>query len=373
MMADPERLMYAMNWEDPRLELEALAVGPEDRVLAVAGAGCTALSLLGRGPRSLDAVDLSRPQLRMVALKRAAVCALPPTDAAAFLGGEPLDRATRMRQFAALALEEDDRAWWTARRRMVVAGALSRGRAERFIAILRALVRLGVHPRRRIVALFEQPTLEAQRRFYHDEWDTPRWRLLFRLLNKRVIDRALDPAFYQFVDPGNLGEQLRLRAERCLTELPVRDNYFFSCMLLGRYLPVSVAAARVDGPDGDGRPPYLQAEGADGVRRYRERLRLHHADLRQWLRAAPADSFDKLYLSNIGEWLPEPALEELLADVVRVARPGARVCDRGLMIQRPLPARLAAQLVVDEPRSAALGARDRAFLNASFRVATVHK
>jgi S-adenosylmethionine-diacylglycerol 3-amino-3-carboxypropyl transferase len=361
-MADPERLMYAMNWEDPRLELEALAIGPEDRVLAVAGAGCTALSLLGRGPRSLDAVDLSRPQLRMVALKRAAVCALPATDAAAFLGGEPLDRATRMRQFAALKLEGDDRAWWTARRRMVVAGALSHGRAERFIAILRALVRIGVHPLRRIVALFEQPTLEAQRRFYHDEWNTPRWRMLFRLLNKRVIDRGLDPAFYQFVDPGNLGEQLRLRAERCLTELPVRDNYFFSCMLLGRYLPL-----------GDGRPPYLQAEGADGVRRYGERLRLHHADLRKWMRTAPADSFDKLYLSNIGEWLPEPALEELFADVVRVARPGARVCDRGLMIHRPLPARLAAQLVVDEPRSAELGRRDRAFLNASFRVATVHK
>jgi S-adenosylmethionine-diacylglycerol 3-amino-3-carboxypropyl transferase len=341
--------MYAMNWEDPRLELEALAVGPEDRVLGIAGGGCTVLSLLARGPRSLDAVDLSRPQLDVVALKRAAVCALDRP--AAFLGGEPLDGAERLRQLERLPVE--DRARW---RPLVVRGLVGAGRAERFIALLRRLVQLAVHPRRRVEALFRQPTLEAQRRFYADEWNTPRWRLLFRLLHKRLIDRALDPAFYRFVDPGDLGEQLRRRAERCLTEQPTGDNYFLSAMLLGRYVAP---------------PPYLSPDGIDGVRRHRDKLALHHAELGAFLRAQPADRFDKLYLSNVAEWLPEPALEALCAEVVRVARPGATVTLRGLMVERPLP--LGDRLRVDAARSAELGRRERAFLNASFRVATVHK
>jgi S-adenosylmethionine-diacylglycerol 3-amino-3-carboxypropyl transferase len=350
--------MYAMNWEDPRLELEALDISAEDRVLAVAGGGCTALSLLARGPRSLDAVDLSRPQLRLVALKHAAVLALEAP--AAFLGGDPLSKDARLDQLAALPLSDEDRAFWSGRRALLAAGVILGGRAERFIAILRRLVRSVVHPRRRVEALFSQPTLEEQRRFYREKWNTRRWRFLFRLLHKRLIDRALDPAFYRFVDPGNLGEQLRTRAERCLTEQLARDNYFISAMLLGRYLP-----------DGDGRPPYLQAEGIAGVRRHRDRLLLHHAELGAFLSAQPEDRFDKIYLSNVAEWLPEPQLEALCAEVVRVARPGATVTLRGLMVERPLPAR--AGLVIDEARSAALARRERAFINASFRVATVQK
>jgi S-adenosylmethionine-diacylglycerol 3-amino-3-carboxypropyl transferase len=359
-MPDPERIMYAMNWEDPRLELEALGIGADDRVLAIAGGGCTVLSLLARGPRSLDAVDLSRPQLRVLALKRA-LCALPAGEASALLGGEPMDGRERVRQIAAL-VDEEDRAWWAARAGLLRRGVISSGRAERFIGLLRRLVGALIHPRRRIEALFEQPSLDAQARFYHEQWNTPRWRMLFRLMHKRVIDRALDPSFYRYVDPSNLGEALRRRAERCLVELPARENYFLSRMLLDRYLP-----------DPAGRPPYLTVEGVEGVRRHRDRLGLHHAALDEFTRRQPDGSFDKLYLSNIAEWLPDPALEQLLGEVVRVARNGARVCLRGLMVDRPLPARIAEQLVVDVPLSTALAARERAFINASFKVATVRK
>ena len=356
----PDRLVYAQNWEDPRLELEALAPAPGETVVAIAGGGCTALSLLARAPARVVACDLSEAQLRVTALKRAAVTALDADEALAFLGGAARRDCGRTWQRVRTALAAADRAYWDERPESIAAGVLTQGRAERFLAILAGVLRTLVHPRARVEELFAQPDLEAQRRFYRERWDTRRWRLLFKLLHKKVFDRALDPAFYRYVDPGDLGEQLRRRAERCLLELPARENYFLARMLLGTYLP-----------DPEGRPPYLQPAGAASVARHADRLELRHARVQDVLATLPPGSVDKLYLSNVAEWLNEPEREALFRSVVRAARPGAIVCWRALMVDRPVPDAVAQHLEEDSARSAALAARDRAFINAAFHVATV--
>lgn len=323
------RLMYAQNWEDPRLELKALDIDSRDRVLAVGGGGCTALSLLAQGPRRLEAVDRSEAQVRMLSLKLATVCHLPADEANRFL---------------------------------VTKGVLDQGRAERAIAWFRRIVRTLVHPRERIEQLFALGSLPQQVRFYHQHWNTRRWQWLFKLVRKGTFDRALDPAFYRHVAPGNLGRQLHQRAERCLTQMPVQENYFLSRILLGGHLPHP-----------EGRPPYLQPRGVEGVRAHRQRLGLHQRCLVDYLREERANSFDKLYLSNVGEWLGERDRLEFFEQVVRVSRPGARVCWRALMLDRPLPHTVREHLILDTQRSAELGEQDRAFLNAAFTLAEVRK
>ena len=328
-MSVPDRLMYAQNWEDPRLELQALEVDAGDRVLAIGGGGCTALSLLAEGPRRLDAVDMSAEQLRMLQLKCATVRERSADDANAFL---------------------------------LASGILDRGRAERAIGWFRRMVQAFIHPRERIEELFALDSLADQERFYRRHWNTRRWQWLFRLVRKGTFDRALDPRFYRHVAPGDLGEQLRRRAARCLTQMPVRENYFLSRILLGRHLPHP-----------DGRPPYLQPRGVEGVREYRHRLALHHRNVTEYMRDEPRDSFDKIYLSNVGEWLTEQERFELFRQLARVGRPGARVCWRALMVERPLPEAMRERFVVDAERSRKLGDEDRAFLNTAFTIAEVRK
>jgi len=319
--------MYAQNWEDPRLELQALDVQPHDRVLAIAGGGCTALSLLAEGPVRLEAVDQSRAQLEMLELKCKTVCDLTPDGANEFL---------------------------------VANGILDRGRAEKAIGAFRWIIRTLIHSRERIEELFALDSLANQVRFYHRHWNNRRWQWLFHMVRKGTFDRALDPAFYQHVAPGNLGRQLHLRAEHCLTQMPVRENYFLSRILLGGHLRHP-----------EGRPPYLQPRGVEGIRRNRSRLGLHRMGLLDYLRGQPDASFDKLYLSNVGEWLAERERIELFGQVVRVSRPGTRVCWRALMVERPLPQAFRDRIIVDVERSTELGRQDRAFLNASFTVARV--
>ena len=351
-------IIYGENFEDPKLEWEALSLGPGARIRAVAGGGCTVLSLLRSAPSALDAVDSNPDQLRLLALKRAAVVALEPDVALGFLGGAAMPG--RMTHFQAVLAQLDagDSEFWQERTETVAKGALESGRAERFVALLRRLVALFVHPVARIEALFAQADLDAQRKFFHERWDTWRWRALFALLRRRRLDAALVRGAYAHVRVSSLGEALRARAEHRLTTLPSHDNYFLSRMLLGRYLPHP-----------EGRPPYLQPEGVRAVRSHGSALALRHTDLLAWLASCPAQSYDALYLSNVPEWLPEERRVKLFREVERVARPRARVCWRALMQERGLPPEASARLVVDEAASASLERRDRAFVNAAFRVA----
>ncbi|MEO6260180.1 MAG: DUF3419 family protein [Thermoanaerobaculia bacterium] len=356
-----DRLMYAQNWEDPRLELEALQIGHDDEVIAIAGAGCTALSLLAQGPRRLHAIDRSRAQIFLLRLKLAAVRHLPAGRATHFLGGTAGNHRLAMFDSIKGQLSGETAFFWNSRREQIRRGVISQGRIERYFAFLRWLLRFA-HPQSRIEELFEQPTLQSQGQFYRHRWDTAGWRGVFLLAHQRVLGRALDPAFYQYVNARNLPQELRERAGRCITELPIRDNYFLSWILRGRY------------PDHAGaRPPYLLPGAAEKLDEYAERLETHHADLREFLRARADSSCDKFYLSNVTEWLPEEELAPFFEEILRVARDGATVCYRALMIDRPLPASVAGRFREDPARSAELAASDRAFVNVGFHVMTVTK
>ena len=43
-------LVYTQIWEDPEIDLEALALGPDNHVVAIASGGCNVLSYLTAGP-----------------------------------------------------------------------------------------------------------------------------------------------------------------------------------------------------------------------------------------------------------------------------------------------------------------------------------
>jgi S-adenosylmethionine-diacylglycerol 3-amino-3-carboxypropyl transferase len=354
-------LLYGQNWEDSAIELAALKVGADDRVIAVGGAGCTVLGLLAQRPRLVYAVDRNAAQLHLLRLKLAAVLRLAPGQATAFLGGT--EDIARLATFQMLAphLDADTARFWRSHAEKIKRGVISQGRVERYFAMIRRLLRL-IHSRRRAEQVFEQPSLEAQGRFYHDHWDTFGWRALFALAHKKLLDRVLDPAFYQYVDGRGLSRDLRERAERCMTTLPTGNNYFLSWILRGRY-----------GDSEEAWPEYLKSTASSPLQTQQGALHIVEADLAAFLGTQPDSSADKLYLSNVGEWVADRDLGPLFAEVARVARDGATVCYRALMADRPLPASVRPLFDENPAESAEFAARDRAFINVGFHVLTVRK
>ena len=70
-------LVYPQIWEDPAVDMQALALGPDDHVLTSASGGCNALSYLVGNPARITAVDLNGAHVALVKLKLAAARALP--------------------------------------------------------------------------------------------------------------------------------------------------------------------------------------------------------------------------------------------------------------------------------------------------------
>src|SRR5579863_7739623 len=69
-------LVYPQIWEDPVVDMEALALGPDHRVLAIASGGCNAFSYLTAGPAEVVAVDLNGAHVALGHLKKTALKAL---------------------------------------------------------------------------------------------------------------------------------------------------------------------------------------------------------------------------------------------------------------------------------------------------------
>ncbi len=76
-------LVYPQIWEDPRVDLEALELTPQSRIVTIASGGCNVMSYLAGDPERIVAVDLNATHIALNKLKLAALRHLP--DHAAFL------------------------------------------------------------------------------------------------------------------------------------------------------------------------------------------------------------------------------------------------------------------------------------------------
>jgi S-adenosylmethionine-diacylglycerol 3-amino-3-carboxypropyl transferase len=149
--------------------------------------------------------------------------------------------------------------------------------------------------------------------------------------------------------------------EHALTQLPVANNYFLHQMLTGSY-PAAVVG---------GMPPYLSARGADAVVAGTSSFSLVDATLTEYLRSCPDRSITGFALSNICEWLSPGEIDELFAEVARVARPGARLCFRNFVGWTDVPARWRHRIVEDTEYGDRLIARDRSLVQYRFVVCRV--
>jgi S-adenosylmethionine-diacylglycerol 3-amino-3-carboxypropyl transferase len=195
--------------------------------------------------------------------------------------------------------------------------------------------------------------LEAQGRFYADRWDTPQWRMIFRVFFNRFIlaRRGLDAAYFRFDDgSGSFAESFLRRARHAMTAIPIRGNYFLHQYVLGGYRSPEET------------PDYLREANYATIRDRLDRIEVVTADVKEWLAGRPAGSMDGFALSNICEMMDQADTARTFSQVLRVARPGARACFRNLMVPRSVPADLADRIVVDGDLSRSIRLADRSFV-----------
>lgn len=80
-------LVYAQIWEDPIVDLEALQLKCDSRIITIASGGCNALSYLSAAPAEVVAIDLNATHIALNCLKMAAAVKLDYEQFREFLEG----------------------------------------------------------------------------------------------------------------------------------------------------------------------------------------------------------------------------------------------------------------------------------------------
>lgn len=338
-------LVYAQIWEDPEVDMEALQIRPDSRVVAIASGGCNVLSYLVADPASITAVDLNTAHIALNKLKLAAAQTLP--DHAQFhrffaQADSPANIATYRAKLAPL-LDEPTRRYWEGRdligRRRI--GGFSRGIYKRgllgnFIGVAHLLARLYRIDLARILAA---PTLEAQRAVFEAELAPVFDKRFVRWLTDQpasLFGLGIPPAqFDALAGDQRMAQVLRRRLERLACDFPVAENYF-------AWQAFSRGYAR----DGQGPlPPYLQRANWQAVRERASRVQVIHANFTEHLATLPDASRDRYVLLDAQDWMTDAQLNALWQEITRTARPGARVLFRTAAQPSLLPGRLAPELL----------------------------
>lgn len=366
-------LVYAQIWEDPEIDLEALALTPSSHVVAIASGGCNVLSYLTADPARITAVDLSRAHVALNRLKLLAASRLPSWQAYHRFFAEADDAANVAAYDRLIAphLDEASRAYWEGRtihglgrRRISIfaRNAYKHGVVGRFIGLAHVVARLhGVRPR----DLLKAETLADQKRFFDEAlaplFDKPmvRWATDNRL---SLYGLGIPPAQYEALAGGrSMRAVLRERVARLACGFSLRDNYF-----------AWQAFGRSYGGEPGPLPPYLRREQFDLVRARAERVEVRLSSITDHLASLPASSRDRYVLLDAQDWMTDLQLNALWQEITRTARPGARVIFRTAAEPSLLPGRLAPELLAqwryEEALSRRLTARDRSAIYGGFHL-----
>ena len=314
-------LLYAQVREDPEVDLKALQISSRDRVLAVTSGGCTALTLLARGPESLVCLDVNPAQNALFELKWAAVRSLTLSECRQFLGVLPSRDRWKMYSSFVGILSESSRRFWNSRRRMIEAGPLYAGSTEAMLRFFAFILRRCVHAPGKVLQLFEQQGPSAQKTFYRKIWNTVKWRGLLHVAFHPFVFRAAYPkGFLRRVREDSLTREWIRKIERAFEEIPIQSNYFLSQFLSGRYLPGE-----------EGMPVYLRAEPFERIRRFSGPVTIVTQDLIDCFRRCPEGSFSKMTLSNALEWLPDAKIAGAHKALSNALAPAGRAVVRHLL------------------------------------------
>jgi len=367
-------LVYPQIWEDPEVDLEALALTPACHVVAIASGGCNVLSYLIADPARIVALDLSRAHVALNRLKLAAAQHLPSWDAFYRFFGHADTQANVAAywRFLAPRLDPETRAYWEGRRTFglgrrrisLFAHNLYRhGLFGRFIGLSHGLARLyGVDLSR----ILHARSIAEQRQFFDTalaplfdkrfvRWATGRQLSLFGL--------GIPPAQYAALGAGNdMAAILRRRVERLTCGFSLQENYF-AWQAFGR-----AYADRSAGP----LPPYLRRANFEAIRARAGRVEVLHRSFTEYLESRPGRSLDRYVLLDAQDWMSDGQLNALWRQITRTARPGARVIFRTAAEPSLLPGRVEARLLrrwrYQAELSRELGARDRSAIYGGFHL-----
>lgn len=364
-------LVYPQIWEDPVVDIDAMDLKDGEHIIAIASGGCNILSYLTAADVKVTAIDLNPAHIALNNLKMAAALHLPDYTAFHRFFAEA-DAAENVRAYFTYLQEHLDaptRKYWESRdrlgrRRVGYFGKnlYRHGLLGTFIGASHLLARIhGRNPR----LLLRAKTREEQRQIFEREL-APLFekRHIRWLMNKpsALFGLGIPPSQFEALkgNENHMAEVLYQRLERLACDFDFQDNYFAWQAFGRRY------ASGGSGP----LPPYLQRENYEVLHKRAGNVNIVHASFTEHLKSLPDASRDCYVLLDAQDWMTPEMLTGLWTEIVRSARPNARVIFRTAGEETILPGQVPDEILnrfdYDEEACRAMTLKDRSSIYGGF-------
>lgn len=367
--------VYNQIWEDPDVDIKAMRIGPETRIITIASGGCNILNYLAVGPKSVTAVDLNPNHLALTRLKIAAVKHMPDHESFFRFFGEGKDsrNVDVYHKHLEANLDPETRAYWNgklgwfSRRISMFSRDFYRfSLLGRFIGLMRVLSRMyGLDTTK----ILKATSMEEQRAIFEKDWAPVFNTWLVRwLANRPTVYYMLGIPPQQFdelagsAEGGKTAAMLRGRIEKMACDFPIEHNYF-AWQAFSRHYDTE---RRIGVPD------YLKPDTFALLRDRTDRVDVNHVIMTDFLAAKPENSFDRFVLLDAQDWMNEQQITELWREITRVSGPQARVIFRTAgeisPLERKLPAEILSQWRYEPEESHDFHRQDRSSIYGGFHI-----
>jgi len=338
---------YAQVWEDADVLNAGLQPSPGGRFLSVASAGDNVLAMLLLDPNVIDAIDLNPTQLFALELRIAAIKTLTHDQFLQLMGAK--ESAHRATLFATVAphLSVEARNFWQTQSLANKFGYANVGKFENYFRLFRQRILPLIHSKKTINELLTPKSKKERQEFYQQRWNTWRWRGLFKIFFSRTVMGHLgrDPEFFKYVT-GSVADKILDRTKHALTYLPPDENPYLQSILHGRQTTALPLAWR--------------EEHYDTIRARVDRIQSHCTSIEAFLAQQPL-AYTGFNLSDIFEYMDEPAFEKCITLIIQFSAPGARLVYWNMLAPRSRPDSLSKQLKPLTNLSESLHLQDNAF------------
>lgn len=354
-------IRYSFGNEDPRTELMALKIKPQDKVVCVTASGDRPLHLLLTDCRELVSIDLNQVQNYLLDLKIVAMSHLDYDQYISFIGGAPSSSRKETLRKLASHMKPEAANFWLAHEKAIEKGVLYQGTTERllkFVGMMFSILRPS-----KIKRLFQFDNLEEQKTFIQRKWENALLKRIFNIVLSPGVARVLvdDPGLYSSnVDPSiTAGTYLYNRMNDTLCRSLAKENPFVSLILRGKV-------------EKEAFPPYLTQEGTEVIKNNLKRLTYKTMNMIDYLDSSPESSIDCYSVSDIASYMGKNDFHRMLRAMVKSAKPGARFSIRQFMSGHQIPPELVHHFHRDQALEKELEEQENCFVY-RFIVGTIKK
>ena len=376
-----DAFVYNQIWEDPRVDLQALKLDENSRVLTISSGGCNAMNYLLENPRSVTAVDLNRHHIYLLNLKIAALKFLPAfEDFFAFFGfGKNAKTSVNYEKFIAPNLDRATRDFWGSNslpgkirhgkrinffRR---GGLYEHSRNGYFLRFFHKFSRLlGCRPDEVLKAKTPEEQAALYEKFIAPFFDS----FVIKTIGKMPVTMfglGIPPQQYDelkkdLAEGGNIIDVYRERTKRLAVEYPIYENYF----------AWQAFARKYDTENRQAVPEYLKAENYENLKRNAGNIRTKIGSVTDEIKDQPQDSFNRFVFLDAQDWMNAEMMAELWQAIADKGEGGARIIFRTAGASSPietnLPKDLRERFVYEEELSKELFKQDRASIYGGFHL-----